>query len=146
VKIGILQTGHAPEAVIPELGDYNDLFTRFLAHEAVEFVNFPVVDGVFPDDVAATFQGWIITGSRCGVYENLPWMRQLIELIRVLGFALVIKSLLKLWVGMWRNSVAAGQLARLAISVMMATIIRTGNKNLLPGIKTKLSACQSRPK
>jgi len=81
MKIGILQTGHAPENMIPALGDYNDLFTRFLARDGIEFVNFPVVDGIFPETIEAA-QGWLITGSRFGVYENLPWMRQLAEFIR----------------------------------------------------------------
>jgi len=81
MKIGILQTGHAPETMDPALGDYNELFTHFLAHDGVEFVNFPVIDGIFPDSINAA-QGWLITGSRFGVYENLPWMVRLAELIR----------------------------------------------------------------
>jgi len=83
MKIGILQTGHAPETMDPFLGDYNDLFTRFLAHESIEFINFPVVDGIFPENIEAA-QGWLITGSRFGVYENLPWMVRLSAFIRAL--------------------------------------------------------------
>jgi len=80
MKIGILQTGHAPENMNPALGDYHELFTRFLAHEKIDFVHFPVVDGVFPENIDAA-QGWLITGSRFGVYENLPWMVRLAEFI-----------------------------------------------------------------
>jgi len=83
MKIGILQTGHAPEAMDPTLGDYNELFMRFLAHDGIEFVNFPVVDGIFPNSLDVA-QGWLITGSRFGVYENLPWMVRLAEFIRLL--------------------------------------------------------------
>jgi len=83
MKIGILQTGHAPDNMIPELGDYHDLFVRFLARDGIEFVNFPVVDGVFPPHIDAA-EAWLITGSRFGVYENLPWMVQLAEFIRML--------------------------------------------------------------
>jgi len=83
MKIGILQTGHAPENMDPTLGDYNELFTRFLAREGVEFVNFPVVDGIFPENIDAA-QAWLITGSRFGVYENLPWMVRLAAFIREL--------------------------------------------------------------
>jgi len=81
MKIGILQTGHAPETMDSALGDYHELFIRFLAHDEVEFVNFPVVDGIFPASIDAA-QGWLITGSRFGVYENLPWMVRLAEFIR----------------------------------------------------------------
>jgi len=83
MKIGILQTGHAPENMDSALGDYHELFTRFLAHEKINFVHFPVVDGIFPENIDAA-QGWLITGSRFGVYENLPWMVQLAEFIRAL--------------------------------------------------------------
>jgi len=83
MKIGILQTGHAPENMDPALGDYNDLFVRFLKADGVEFVNFPVVDDIFPEDIEAA-QGWLITGSRFGVYENLPWMQRLADFIRTL--------------------------------------------------------------
>jgi len=81
MKIGILQTGHAPENIIPDLGDYDTLFTRFLSRNDMDFLIFPVVDEVWPDhlDVA---DGWLITGSRHGVYDDLPWISRLEKLIR----------------------------------------------------------------
>jgi len=82
MKIGILQTGHAPQNIIPELGDYDTLFTRFLAHKDVEFVIFPVVDGIFPGTLDGV-DGWLITGSKYGVYDGLPWIARLEELIRL---------------------------------------------------------------
>jgi len=81
MKIGILQTGHAPENIIPDLGDYDTLFTRFLARDGVEFVIFSVVDGVWPEHIDVA-DGWLITGSRHGVYDDLPWIAQLEDLIR----------------------------------------------------------------
>lgn len=41
---------------------------------------FDVRDGYFPDTVEQC-DGWIITGSKCGVNQNLPWMRTLKQLI-----------------------------------------------------------------
>ena len=83
MKIGILQTGHAPDEIIPENGDYNELFQKLLAGQGFEFTNFPVVDGVFPEgpDVA---DGWLITGSRFGAYEDHDWIPPLEDLIRAI--------------------------------------------------------------
>ncbi len=81
MKIGILQTGHAPDEVRDELGNVNDFFMRLLAGQDFTFETYPVVDGTFPsspNDCA----GWLITGSKHGAYEDLPWIHQLQTLIR----------------------------------------------------------------
>ncbi|MEI6800676.1 MAG: type 1 glutamine amidotransferase, partial [Pseudomonadota bacterium] len=48
MKIGILQTGMAPDGLKDDLGDYPDLFARLLAGKGFEFETFRVVDGVLP--------------------------------------------------------------------------------------------------
>jgi GMP synthase (glutamine-hydrolysing) len=73
MKIGILQTGMAPDALKDDLGDYPDLFARLLADKGFEFETFRVLDGVFPASVTAC-DGWLITGSRHGAYEDHPWI------------------------------------------------------------------------
>lgn len=80
MKIGILQTGLAPEA-LQEQGDYPDMFARLLAGKGFGFQTFRVVDGAFPPDVHAC-DGWLITGSRHGVYEDHPWIPPLEDFIR----------------------------------------------------------------
>ncbi len=82
MKIGILETGTSPEALAAEYGSYADLFVRMLRAVGPElcFERFRVVDGVFPHSPDLC-DGWIITGSRHGVYEDLPWMRDLCDLI-----------------------------------------------------------------
>lgn len=81
MKIGILQTGHAPDALLAQLGDYSDIFQRMLAGNGFDFVTYDVVDMDFPaaPDEA---DGWLITGSRHGAYENLPWIPPLEKLIQ----------------------------------------------------------------
>jgi len=73
MKIGILQTGHAPDAVQEFAGDYKDMFARFLADGGFEFETFDVVDMQFPDGPDAC-DGWLITGSKHGAYEDHPFI------------------------------------------------------------------------
>ncbi|MCC6007069.1 MAG: gamma-glutamyl-gamma-aminobutyrate hydrolase family protein [Rhodobacteraceae bacterium] len=81
MQIGILQTGHAPEPVRAHAGDYEDMFARLLAPEGLETRCWNVVDGVFPDSPCAA-DGWLITGSRHGVYEDHPWIPPLEDFLR----------------------------------------------------------------
>jgi GMP synthase-like glutamine amidotransferase len=83
MKIGILQTGHSPDEVRGALGDYSDMFARLLGGHGFDFATFNVVDGQFPagpDDA----DGWLITGSRHGAYEDHPWIPPLEALIRAI--------------------------------------------------------------
>ncbi len=86
--IGILQTGHAPDALRPAYGDYPDLFARLLAGRDLTFRTFAVVDGEFPEGPHDA-EGWLITGSRHGAYDDLPWIARLEDLIREIHAASV---------------------------------------------------------
>ncbi|MAC82231.1 MAG: glutamine amidotransferase [Rhodobacteraceae bacterium] len=81
MKIGILQTGHAPDAILDVTGDYDLLFEKLLDGHGFTFQTWAVVDGV-PVPRADEADGWLITGSRHGVYEDHPWIAPLEALIR----------------------------------------------------------------
>lgn len=81
MKIGILQTGHSPEELRDVMGDYSTLFERLLANQGFTFETFSVVDGDFPDSLEQC-DGWLITGSKHGAYEDHPWIAPLETLIR----------------------------------------------------------------
>ncbi|MCE8533410.1 type 1 glutamine amidotransferase [Ruegeria pomeroyi] len=81
MKIGILLTGHAPDTLIDATGDYDAFFVRLLGPQSFDFETFAVVDGQFPSGAEAA-DGWLITGSRHGVYEDHPWIPPLEALIR----------------------------------------------------------------
>lgn len=81
MQIGILQAGHVPEALVAEHGDYDQIFPQFLAGRGLTFANYAVVDGQFPPSPEAA-EGWLITGSRHGAYDDLPWIPPLEELTR----------------------------------------------------------------
>ncbi len=81
MKIGILQTGHIPDELIAGRGDYDAIYANMLGGHGFDFQAWPVVDMKFPPDGGAA-DGWIITGSRHGAYEDLPWIAPLEALIR----------------------------------------------------------------
>lgn len=81
MKIGILQTGHAPDEILPQMGDYPGMFQSLLAGEGFDFEAWAVVDNVFPEGPEAA-DGWLITGSRHGVYEAHDWLPPLEQLVR----------------------------------------------------------------
>jgi len=81
MKIGILQTGHSPEGLLASHGDYDSIFAALLATQGLDAEAFPVVDGIFPADID-TCDGWLITGSRFGAYEDHDWIPPLEDLLR----------------------------------------------------------------
>ncbi|ODA66745.1 GMP synthase [glutamine-hydrolyzing] [Methyloligella halotolerans] len=81
MKIGILATGHSPDEIRDEEGDYDDLFHAFLAGKELSFETYPVIDDIWPDSPDDA-DGWLITGSKHGVYEDHPWIPPLEDFIR----------------------------------------------------------------
>ncbi len=81
MQIGILQTGHAPDALIAQTGDYPAMFARLLDGHGLTFRTWAVVDGEFPESIHDA-EGWLITGSRHGAYEDHPWIPPLEDFIR----------------------------------------------------------------
>jgi len=81
MKVGILQTGHAPDEILPTLGDYDAMFRDLLGGRGYDFVTYAVVDGQFPDGPTDA-DAWLITGSKHGAYEDHPWIPPLEALIR----------------------------------------------------------------
>lgn len=81
MHIGILQAGHAPDAVAAEHGDYTDFFQTLLADQHLTFRTWNVVDMQFPTGPNDA-DGWLITGSRHGAYDDHPFIPPLEALIR----------------------------------------------------------------
>ncbi|MDT8856621.1 type 1 glutamine amidotransferase [Paracoccaceae bacterium Fryx2] len=79
--IGILQTGLAPETLSGEMGDYPDMFARLLEGHGFTFRTWRVVDMEFPASVTEA-DGWLITGSKHGAYEDHPFIKPLEAFIR----------------------------------------------------------------
>jgi GMP synthase-like glutamine amidotransferase len=79
--IGILQTGLAPDVLVDTSGDYPDMFEKLLAGNGFTFRTYRVVDGILPASVTEC-DGWLITGSRHGAYEDHAWIPPLEAFIR----------------------------------------------------------------
>ena len=81
MKIGILQTGHSPEGLIADFGDYGEMFTHLLGGFDFTFKIYSVVDGEFPASIHDA-DGWLVTGSKHGSYEDHPWIPPLEDFLR----------------------------------------------------------------
>ncbi|MFB2532355.1 type 1 glutamine amidotransferase [Paracoccus sp. p4-l81] len=81
MQIGILQCGTAPDDLRPETGDYPDMFQRLLADQGFTFRTWHVEDMAFPDSIHDA-EGWLLTGSRHGVYEDHAFIAPLEDFIR----------------------------------------------------------------
>lgn len=84
MQIAILETGRINEAIADRFDRYPEMFrTMFTAAGATEFelTTVPVVDGELPPHVDS-FDGYLVTGSAAGVYDDFDWIAPLMDFIR----------------------------------------------------------------
>lgn len=86
--VGILETGRPPAELAADYGSYASMFEKLLGNKQLDFQVFSILDDQFPAS-PNTCHAWLITGSRHGVYENLPWMLKLQDFIRAVRDAKV---------------------------------------------------------
>jgi len=79
--IGILQCGHAPDDVQAQHGDFDTMFAHLLQGQGFTFKTWNVVDKVFPSSPLEA-DGWLISGSKHGAYEDHAFIKPLSELIK----------------------------------------------------------------
>lgn len=80
-RLGVLETGRPPEELAENYPDYPRMVANWLGLPDAELVQFAVLDNSFPaspDDADL----WVITGSKFGAYEDLPWIPPLEQFIR----------------------------------------------------------------
>lgn len=85
MKIAILQTDTVRPEFAVDYGQYPQMFSDLLCQvdPQLEFATFDVEHLQYPRNLDA-YDAFLITGSRCSVYEDLPWIHQLIEFVRQL--------------------------------------------------------------
>lgn len=81
MQIGILECGRLPDEMSATLGQYPPMFERLLAGHGFRFRSWHVEGMDFPGSVTAA-DGWLITGSRHGAYEDHAFIPPLEAFIR----------------------------------------------------------------
>lgn len=74
LRVVLLQTDNVLEQFQPEFGDYPVMFGNLLEHPDIELSTHDVRFDLPP---AGSGDGYIISGSRHSVYDDLPWIKQL---------------------------------------------------------------------
>ncbi|PTS88549.1 MULTISPECIES: glutamine amidotransferase-related protein [unclassified Caulobacter] len=80
MRIGLLETGEPPVALQPEFGRYGGMFQTLLG-PGHAYATYDVQAGQLPQSPGEQ-DAWIITGSSAGVYDPLPWIEPLSDLLR----------------------------------------------------------------
>jgi GMP synthase (glutamine-hydrolysing) len=88
MKIGILEAGLLRDELVGSFDPYPVMFERFLglAQRDLEFAAYSPVRNEMPASISDC-DGWLISGSRHGVYDQLEWMFPLQDFIRELARA-----------------------------------------------------------
>ncbi|MEM7176226.1 MAG: type 1 glutamine amidotransferase [Pseudomonadota bacterium] len=81
LKIGILEAGPVVEPLRTRYGSYPMMMEALLADRGFAFDTYAVLEGVLPGSIHDA-DGWLITGSRHGAYDDLPWIAPLEQFLR----------------------------------------------------------------
>ena len=80
--IGILQTDSVVHQFQPKFGDYPQMFMELLEQSAGRDLHFRAIDCQAMDyPRAESCDAYIITGSRFSVYDDEPWIPELVEFV-----------------------------------------------------------------
>jgi GMP synthase-like glutamine amidotransferase len=80
MELGLLQCGAVPAGLREIHGDYPELYSALLG-PGFEFRTFRVFEGDVADDPTLC-EGWLVSGSRHGAYEDHPWLPPLEDMLR----------------------------------------------------------------
>ena len=83
MKIGVLETGPVLDELVGTYGPYTDFFRRMLTSvdETIEVEGWETYKGKLPDRPQVR-DGWVITGSKFGAYEDHAWIPPLEDFLR----------------------------------------------------------------
>ncbi|MCY4180516.1 MAG: type 1 glutamine amidotransferase [Litoreibacter sp.] len=81
MKIGILECGHTMPEVAARHGTFPDMFARLLEGHGFSFESYDVENMAFPGSINDC-DGWLLTGSKHGAYEDHPFIPPLEAFIR----------------------------------------------------------------
>lgn len=83
LQVGILACDHVDQNLIDKHGDYSDMFSELVKTQdaTIRIRVYDLLTDQFPDDINAC-DAYIITGSRLGVYEDIPWIYKAKKLVK----------------------------------------------------------------
>jgi GMP synthase-like glutamine amidotransferase len=80
-RLGLLVVGHVDALAIDVGGDYPQLYRDLLGPTGVEVVPFACDEGQLPASLDDC-DGWMCSPSRSSVYDDLPWLSGVEEVVR----------------------------------------------------------------
>ena len=85
MKLGILKTDAVRPEWVPEFGEYPAMFVALLGRldPQLEFAVYDVEEGEYPADIDEV-DAYLITGSKSSVYDDKPWIADLMDFVREL--------------------------------------------------------------
>jgi len=78
ITLGLLETDTLYDDLQEDYQSYGHMFARFFSalQADMQFRYYAVQQGELPEDLS-TCDAWLITGSKAGVYDALPWIASL---------------------------------------------------------------------
>ena len=85
MKLGILNTDTVKPEFAAKHGEYPDMFAELfhLVDPDISLMTYEVVHGEYPSDIDEV-DGYVITGSKLSVYDDIPWINKLKNFVRQL--------------------------------------------------------------
>jgi GMP synthase-like glutamine amidotransferase len=83
LRAGLLVVGHVDPGSVHVAGDYPQLYQDLLGPHGVEVVPYACDEGVLPASLREC-DGWICSPSRLSAYDDVPWLRDVEEVLRAM--------------------------------------------------------------
>lgn len=80
-NIGLLLVGHIDAGSLHVGGDYPELYSELLAPLGIQLTTYRCDEGQLPSSVKEQ-DGWMCSPSRLSVYDDVPWLRDVEQLLR----------------------------------------------------------------
>ena len=83
MNVAIIQCDTIADAFLPIFGSYPSMIRRMFeqVHANFEYRTFDAQSGEYPADLDA-YDFYITTGSKAGAYQDIPWIKQLIDFVQ----------------------------------------------------------------
>lgn len=83
MKIGILKADDVRPELVDRFGEYPEMFGEILlaADPDIEVITYEVMSGEYPSDIDEV-DGYVITGSKLSVYDDVDWIKQLGQFVQ----------------------------------------------------------------